>query len=169
MTLIPHALQTVFRQKTYLLGAAITAGLMFTTLILLPVGRLSAPAFYYQITSLDMFSVFTITFFSLTLGTLLAMNVHLILRKIETHKRIGNSFLSIIASFFAGIFGSSVCVACLTLLLGFLGLPTITFLIVYKKSFFYLTAAIALIQLYLTSRAIITSPACKTCMIHREK
>lgn len=168
-TLILHALQKVFVKKSSFLVMFGVALLMFSVLILVPVGRLSLIAFYYQVVGLDVFSLINMVFFSLILGTLLAMNVYLVMKKMEGHKRIGSNFLSFIASFFAGIFGSSVCVACLTVFLGFLGLPTIAFLVTYRKQFFILTAAVALIQLYIISRAIMKYDTCNACKISIKK
>ncbi len=168
-TVILHAVHKVFATKKYFFVALGTALFMFSVFILLPVGRFSTTAFYYQVTSLDSFSLLNLLFFSVILGILFAMNFYLLMKKVAQQKRIGSILLSLFSSFFAGIFGSSVCTACLTLLFGFLGIPTIAFLVTYRKSFFLLAAVIALAQLYFTSRTIMSYTTCKVCKIPLRK
>lgn len=165
--LIQMALQTVFSHRRYFIPAFLVAALMFGVLIFLPVGRVSAAVLYYQVTSLDALSLGTMIGFSILLGILFSMNIYLFQKThLVKEKTLGRGVLSLFSSFVAGLFGSSVCLACLSILLGFLGMPIITALLAYQKPLFLLSALIAIGSLYLTSRAIVEHDACAVCRVH---
>ena len=170
---IKRALQTVFKEKKYLVGSLFAALTMFTFFTLLPVGRFNERAFYYQITSLDSGSIIIMVIFSLIFGTVVSMNIYLFRIVHESKKTTaGRSVFSIFASAIAGMFGSAVCPACVALLFGFLGLPTVTLLLSYRTELFIVSTTIALVSLYLTSRAITKHGLCEACMspkINRKK
>ena len=163
---VPSALKKVFSSWGYTLIAALAAMVMFGVLVFLPVGRVSVDIFYYQITGLDTASLAIMFFFSVVLGMLFSLNIYLLRRTHGLKKKIiGGGILSMVSSFTAGIFGSTVCVACLSILLSFLGIPTITFLVSYRKEFFLLAAAIALVSLYFACRAVVEHKTCKVCNV----
>ena len=169
ISIIFTALKKVFSQKSYIIISVLAAFAMFTILILLPVGRFNTKAFYYQITGLDSISLFVIGFFSFILGILISMNIYLIKKTHESKKKLLGSWtgmLSIFSSFIAGMFGSAVCVACLSILFNFLGVGTITFLITYRTQFFVLSAIIAVFSLYSASKGVIAHEECKVCKVH---
>jgi len=164
--IIVKALKKVFSEKKYILLSLFFAAFMFSILILLPVGRFNYKAFYYQVTGLDGASLFIMVLFSIILGILISMQVYLIKKTHESKKKLfGKGIISGFFSFFAGIFGSAVCVACLSILLGFLGIGAITFLITYRTHLFVLSALIALFSLYSASRGVIAHEECKVCKI----
>ncbi len=161
---VVRAMGKVFSDWKYVMRTVLAAMVMFGVLIFLPAGRVSAKVFYYQVTGLDTASLVIMIFFSIILGTLFSLNVYLFKKTHESkHKITGKGVLSTLASFMAGIFGSTVCVACLSILLGFLGVPTITFLVAYRREFFLLSAAIALFSVYVACQAVVKHETCKVC------
>lgn len=168
MAVILSAIRLVLSKKTYLILAIAAALLMFAVLILLPVGRISAKAFYYQLTSLDAVSIAVMVLFSIVLGASFSMNIYLFRKTHESKKKVGlGGFLSLFSSFFAGIFGSAVCVACLSILVGFLGLPVLTFLIARRQELFVLWALLAVGSLYLSSKAVVGHQGCEVCKLKK--
>ncbi len=160
------AIKKVFSEKIYILVSLLFAAFMFSVLVLLPVGRFNYKAFYYQVTGLDGASLFIMGLFSIILGILISMQIYLIKKTHESKKKLfGKGIISGFFSFFAGIFGSAVCVACLSILFGFLGIGTITFLITYRTHFFVLSAVIALFSLYSASRGVIAHETCDVCKV----
>ncbi|MBI2079345.1 hypothetical protein HYT84_01150 [Candidatus Micrarchaeota archaeon] len=143
---------------------------MFSVLIFLPAGKISEKVFYYQITSLDSVSLILMLFFSIVLGILFSMNIYLFKRTHESKaKLLGSGSISIVSSFIASIFGSSVCVACLSIFVGFIGLPVITVILAYRRELFFLSALIALGSLYLVSKSIAEHGKCNVCKVSVSK
>lgn len=166
LQIINQALQKVFFSKCYLLISFFAALVMFTILTLLPVGKFNERTFYYQVTSLDTISLFVMVLFSCMFGILLSMNLHLFKLTHESKKQtLGHSFISIFSSFIAGMFGSAVCPACVALIFGFLGLPTMAFLLSYQKEFFILSSFISFYSIYLSAKAINSHNMCKKCIL----
>lgn len=163
---ILSASRIVFSHKPYILLSIFAAVFMFSLLIFVPVGHVSATVLYYQVTSLDPGSLFSIGLFSVVWGILIAMHVY---RLKKTHsprpKTLGQGIVSMLSSLMAGIFGSAVCVACVSILFGFLGLPVIAFLLAYRQEFFFLSCIIAFLSLYFSSQAIVSHQNCAACRI----
>ena len=169
-TYIPKALKEVFSHVLYLIGAILFSFLIFTIVILIPVGRYSFAALYYQATGLDSNSLYTISFFSILAGILFSMNLYLLKKTHEDKgKATGGSIISILSSFIAGIFGSSVCIACVTIVAGFLGIPVTTALISYRRELFLVSALISLVSIYFVSKAIAEHGKCKICIAPMKK
>src|SRR3989338_8611221 len=102
ITTILKALKIIFVRQRYILIAITAASIMFTLLILLPVGRFELSAFYYQLTGLDWTSRISFGLFSILVGVLIAMNCYVF--HISRKNAVGVGFISSVVSFFASIF-----------------------------------------------------------------
>ncbi len=166
LNIVPQAIKKIYDDERYVLLSSVAAAIIFSIFIFLPAGRMSAKIFYYQVTSLDFASLLVMATFAVILGIMLSMNVYLFKKTHESKSgRAGKGIMSMLSSFVAGIFGSSICVACLSLLLGFIGLPAVTLLIAYRVPIFIVSAAIALSSHYLSSKAIVEHDTCKVCKV----
>src|SRR3989344_5344806 len=132
IAVILGALRIVFVRPRYIVIGSATAIVMFTLLILLPVGRLELSAFYYQLIGIDWVSRISFGFFSVLAGVLIAMNSYVF--HISRKNAVGVGIVSSVASFFAGIFGSPLCAVCLALLFALIGVPaaTLSFFLAYQ-------------------------------------
>ncbi|MEK9178150.1 MAG: hypothetical protein AAB801_00040, partial [Patescibacteria group bacterium] len=143
--------------------------ILFVVFILLPTGRVSFNAFYYQLVGLDGLSIASFAGFSMLAGILISAQVYLIWQAHQSRKkRAGFGIFSLFFSFIAGVFGSGVCAICLAVLLGFLGIPLIilTFLLDHQLEFLALASFIVVTQLYFSSRAIIAhKTGCRVCKV----
>ena len=63
IAIIVQAFRKVFSNRNYVIITALAAMVMFSILIFLPVGRVSANVFYYQVTGLDTASLAIMAFF----------------------------------------------------------------------------------------------------------
>ncbi|MBI4399811.1 hypothetical protein HY570_03600 [Candidatus Micrarchaeota archaeon] len=165
---ILHAFQKVYSEKKYLLLTLFAAIGMFLVLTLLPVGRFNEKALYYQITGLDILSLISMGSFSIVFGILISMQIYLLLKIHETKKMAGTAgtgLISLFSSFIAGMFGSVVCLACLSTLFSFLGLGTITFLVLHRNEFFILSGLIALLSVYMAAKGIEAHEKCDVCKV----
>ena len=169
MTIIIKALQELFSHKKHQAISLLSAIILFTGFILLPTGRLSLNAFYYQFVGLDGLSIASFASFSLLAGILISAQVYLIRQAHQSRKkRAGFGIFSLFFSFIAGVFGSGVCAICLAVLLGFLGIPLIilTFLLDHQLEFLVFASFIVIAQLYFSSRAIIAhKTGCQVCKV----
>ena len=168
ITTILRALGIIFIRPRYVVTGIATAIIMFTLLILLPVGRFELNAFYYQLTGLDWTSRISFGLFSILVGVLIAMNSYVF--HISRKNAVGMGVVSSVVSFFAGIFGSAVCVVCLAVLFGLLGIPiaALSFILAYRLHALAISSIIALTSLYLSSKAIVAHESgCNVCRVGR--
>jgi len=166
VTTILMALGIIFVRPRYILIAITAAIIMFTLLILLPVGRFELNAFYYQLTGLDWTSRISFGLFSILVGVLIAMNSYVF--HISRKNAVGVGFISSVVSFFASIFGSAVCAVCFAVLFGLLGIPiaALSFVITYRLHALAISSLIALTSLYFSSKAIVAHESgCKVCRV----
>ncbi len=164
--IILRALGIIFVRPRYVIIFIATAIIMFTLLILLPVGRFDINAFYYQLTGLDWTSRISFGLFSILTGVLIAMNSYLF--HISRKNAVGIGVVSSVVSFFAGIFGSAVCAVCLAVLFGILGVPIVglSFILAHRLQALAISSLIALTSLYLSSRAIAAHEnGCNVCRV----
>jgi len=163
---IPSALGIVFSRPKYILISCATSTLMFGLLTLLPVGRFDPQAFFYQLTGLDAISLASFGFFSLLVGVLIAMQVHLF--HVSRQKATGMGIVSLLTSFLAGIFGSAVCAVCLAVIFSLVGIPVavLSFLLTYRLEALGVSSVIALTSFYLSSKAIVVHrEGCNVCQV----
>ena len=166
ITTILRALGIIFVRPRYILIAIAAAIIMFTLLILLPVGRFEFSAFYYQLTGFDWTSRISFGLFSILVGVLIAMNSYVF--HISRKNAAGMGIVSTVVSFFAGIFGSAVCAVCLAVLFAFLGVPVaaLSFILAYRLQALAISSLIALTSLYLSSKAIVAHESgCNVCRV----
>ncbi len=166
LTTILKALRIIFARPRYVIIVIAATSIIFTLLILLPVGRFELNAFYYQVTGLDWTSRISFGFFSALVGILIAMNAYVF--HISRKNAVGVGIVSSIVSFFAGIFGSAVCAVCLAVLFAFLGVPiaALSFILAYRLQALAISSIIALASLYLSSKAIVGHEnGCNVCRV----
>ena len=166
ITTIFRALRIIFVRPRYIITSIAAAIIMFTLLILLPVGRFELSAFYYQLISLDWTSRVSFGLFSMLVGLLIAMNSYVF--HISRKNAVGTGVISTVVSFFAGIFGSAVCAVCLAVLFAFLGVPiaALSFILAYRLHALAISSIIALTSLYLSSKAIVKHESgCNVCRV----
>ena len=166
ITTILRALGIIFVRPRYIFIAITAASIMFTLLILLPVGRFELSAFYYQFTGLDRTSLISFSLFSILVGVLIAMNSYAF--HISRKNAVGVGIVASIISFFAGIFGSAVCAVCFAVLFGFLGVPlaALSFILAYRLQALAISSIIALTSLYFSSKAIVAHESgCNVCRV----
>ena len=166
ITTILRALGIIFVRPRYVLIATMVAIIMFTLLLLLPVGRFELSAFYYQLMGLDWTSRISFGIFSILVGVLIAMNSYVF--HISRKNAVGMGFTSSVVSFFAGIFGSAVCAVCFAVLFGLLGIPiaALSFILAYRLQALAISSIIALTSLYLSSKAIVAHESgCNVCRV----
>ncbi|MEK6982197.1 MAG: hypothetical protein AABX38_04670 [Candidatus Micrarchaeota archaeon] len=161
-----QALQEVFSNLRYQVITTLLTFLIFTFVVLLPVGRFNERALYYQLISLDKLALLSMFFFSVVFAVSFSMNIYLFTKKhLSKKKTFVSGLFSLLSAFGATIFGSSACLACLSLLIGFVGLPFISSILIYQKQLFVISAIVSLISVYLTSKAIIEEKTCKVCKV----
>jgi hypothetical protein len=161
-----RALIIIFVRPRYIVTAIAAAFVMFTLLILLPVGRFEFSAFYYQVTGLDWISLISFGLFSILVGVLIAMNSYVF--HISRKRSVGVGFISSVVSFFAGIFGSAVCAVCFAVIFGLLGVPiaALSFILTYRLYALGISSLIALLSLYFSSKAIVGHESgCNVCRV----
>lgn len=166
ITTILRAVGIIFIRPRYAVIGIATAIIMFTLLILLPVGRFGLNAFHYQLAGLDWISRISFGLFSLLIGILIAMNSYVF--HISRKNAVGRGVVSSVVSFFAGIFGSAVCAVCLAILFGLLGIPiaALSFILAYRLHALAISSLIALTSLYLSSKAIVAHESgCNICRV----
>jgi len=163
ITTILRALGIIFVRPRYIVIATAATIIMFTLLILLPVGRFELSAFYYQLTGLDWTSRISFGLFSILVGVLIAMNFYVF--HISRKNAVGMGFISSVVSFFAGIFGSAVCAVCFAVLFGLLGIPIATLSFIRLQAL-AISSIIALTSLYFSSKAIVAHESgCSVCRV----
>ncbi len=163
---ILRALRIIFVRPRCIAIAITAAMIMFTLLLLLPVGRFELNAFYYQLLGLDWVSRISFGLFSILIGVLISMNSYVF--HISRKNAVGRGAVSSVVSFFAGIFGSAVCAVCLAVLFGILGVPiaALSFILAYRLHALAISSLIAITSLYLSSKAIVAHESgCKVCMV----
>ena len=166
ITTILRALGIIFIRPRYVVIAITAAIIMFTLLILLPVGRFELNAFYYQFMGLDWTSRISFGFFSALVGVLIAMNSYVF--HISRKNAAGMGVVSSVVSFFAGIFGSAICAVCLAVLFALLGVPiaALSFILAYRLQALAISSLIAITSLYLSSKAIVAHESgCNVCRV----
>lgn len=168
--IILEAAREVFAHKTYRFVGLVIFLIMFGLLILLPVGRFDAAAFYYQFINLDPLSIASFAFFSSLAALLFSMEIYLIGKRHGSSKKGGvRGFLAFLFSFVSGIFGSGICPICVLVLLNLFGLPVIyvSVLLDYRLPILIGSIAIVLTLLYFTSKTIVAHP--EDCIICEKK
>lgn len=163
---ILKALRIIFVRPRYIVTAITAAIILFSLLILLPVGRFELSAFYYQFIGLDWTSRVSFGLFSTLVGVLIAMNSYVF--HISRKNAVGVGFISSVVSFFAGIFGSAVCAVCFAVIFGLLGVPiaALSFILTYRLYALGISSLIALMSLYFSSKAIVAHESgCNVCRV----
>lgn len=166
ITTILKALRIIFARARYIVIAIAIAIIMFTLLILLPVGRFEFGAFYYQLIGLNWTSRISFGLFSLLVGVLIAANSYVF--HISRKNAVGTGVVSSIAGFFAGILGSATCAVCFAVLFGLLGIPIagLSFILAYRLHALAVSSVIALTSLYFSSKAIVGHESgCNVCRV----
>lgn len=167
---ILKALRIIFIRPRYAVIGIVSAVIMFTLFILLPVGRFELNAFYYQLTGLDWTSRISFGLFSILFGVLIAMNSYLF--HISRKNAVSIGFVSSVVSFFSGIFGSAVCGVCLAIIFAFLGVPiaVISFILAYQFHALIISSIIVLLSLYFSSKVIAAHEnGCDVCRVIPKK
>ncbi len=154
--IVKEAFKLVFKKKTYVLGTAITALMVFITVIFVPVFTVPGNDLSFQLSIMPLRDFLIIGLLGILTGISIMLNVFLFRR--EKKDQIEKTGVMTITSGFGVIssfLGSVTCIACASTILGFLGLGTVTFILAYRLPLVLLSSLFILLSIYFTSRKVL--------------
>lgn len=164
LSIVIKALKTVFQNKIYVLGIAVTALLVFISVITVPLLTVPGNDLWFQLSIMPFRDYSAIAFLCILTGISIMLNLYVFQR--ENAKKVQRiSLMSIngVIGFTSSFFGSVTCVACSSTILGFLGLGIMTMLLQYRLVIMLLSGFFILLSIYFTSRKILNF--CNVCKV----
>lgn len=164
--IVKEAFKLVFKKRTYMLGTVITAFIVFSIVIIVPVLTVPGNDLAFQLSIMPLQDFFVIGLLGILTGISIMLNVFLFHRE-KKGKMKKTGVMTITSGFgvMSSFLGSVTCIACASTILGFLGLGTVTFLLAYRLQLVLLTSLFILLSIYFTSRKVLNF--CDVCNINK--
>lgn len=160
------ASQVVLENKLYLTCFLGFTVILFWLFLYIPVRTIPGNDFSFQLSILRPGGIFLLISLSLLTALSLTLHIYLLKNKVST-KRVGVTIGSGIFGSTVGIVGSlfatASCAACLSTLLGFLGVVTVFFLLDHRQLIITLSIILMLISLHFTAQTVLG--ICEECRI----